>query len=84
MSSSKDSRRSLLEIPAEAPRGDWPQWAWNYRLDLDLASFLLIIIITAMLDYNSEKDLDFDHFPGGLQLLKTSKVFPVDYNFEKM
>lgn len=44
----------------------------------------MIIIINAMLDYNSDKDLDFHHFPSGLQILQTSKVPPVDYNFEKM
>lgn len=49
---------------------------WTYRLDLDLALFLLIIII-AMLDYNSVKDLDFNHFPSGLQILKTFKVSSV-------
>lgn len=49
---------------------------WTYRSDLDLALFLLIIIF-AMLDYNSVKDLDFNHFPSGLQILKTFKVSSV-------
>lgn len=47
----------------------------NYRLDLDLA--FCVVIIISFLDYKSEFGL-----PSELQVLKTSSVFPVDAKYQ--